>query len=98
MSPASRASPFKRRLPRSSSPHEAWGCRRGGRHPNRLRKLPAYQLDRAGTALLDASLMVGLGVVLLDEAYRAIDFDTITLLLGMMILFANLRLRGSSGW
>src|SRR6266404_564604 len=38
--------------------------------------------------------MVGLGVVSLDEAYRAIDFDTIALLLGMMIVVANLRLSG----
>ena len=57
-------------------------------------KLPGYQLDRAGAALLGASLMVGLGVISLDDAYRAIDFDTITLLLGMMILVANLRLSG----
>ncbi len=57
-------------------------------------KLPGYQLDRAGVALLGASLMVGLGVVSLDQAYRAIDFDTITLVLGMMILVANLRLSG----
>src|SRR3977135_2805820 len=57
-------------------------------------KLPGYQLDRAGAALLGASLMVGLGVVSLDQAYRAIDFDTITLLLGMMIVVANLRLSG----
>jgi Na+/H+ antiporter NhaD/arsenite permease-like protein len=57
-------------------------------------KLPFYQLDRAGAALLGASLMVALGVVSLDEAYRAIDFDTITLLLGMMIVVANLRLSG----
>ncbi|MGA7383914.1 MAG: anion transporter [Methylocella sp.] len=57
-------------------------------------KLPGYQLDRAGAALIGASLMVGVGVVPLDQAYRAIDFDTITLLLGMMILVANLRLSG----
>src|SRR6266581_2897099 len=57
-------------------------------------KLPGYRLDRAGAALLGASLMVGLGVVSLDEAYRAIDFDAITLLLGMMIVVANLRLSG----
>jgi di/tricarboxylate transporter len=65
-------------------------------------KLPGYQLDRAGAALLGASLMVGLGAVSLDQAYRAIDFDTITLLLGMMILVANLRLSGffrlASNW
>jgi Na+/H+ antiporter NhaD/arsenite permease-like protein len=57
-------------------------------------KLPGYHLDRAGAALLGASLMAGLGIVPLDEAYRAIDFDTITLLLGMMIVVANLRLAG----
>ena len=57
-------------------------------------KLPGYRLDRAGAALLGASLMVGLGVLPLEEAYRAINFDTITLLLGMMIVVANLRLSG----
>ena len=30
----------------------------------------------------------------MEEAYRAIDLDTITLLLGMMIVIANLRLSG----
>ena len=57
-------------------------------------KLPGYRLDRAGAALLGAALMVGLGVLPLEAAYRAIDFDTITLLLGMMILVANLKLSG----
>jgi Na+/H+ antiporter NhaD/arsenite permease-like protein len=57
-------------------------------------KLPGYHLDRAGAALLGACLMVWLGVLSLDEAYRAIDFDTIALLLGMMIVVANLRLSG----
>ncbi len=57
-------------------------------------KLPGYRLDRAGAALLGAALMVGFGVLPLDAAYRAIDFDTITLLLGMMILVANLKLSG----
>lgn len=57
-------------------------------------KLPGYRLDRAGAALLGASLMIGLGVLPLEEAYQAIDFNTITLLLGMMIVVANLRLSG----
>lgn len=57
-------------------------------------KLPGYQLDRAGAALLGASLMVALGAISLDQAYHAIDFDTITLLLGMMIVVGNLRLSG----
>ena len=33
-------------------------------------------------------------VLTLDEAYRAINFDTIILLFGMMIVVANLRLSG----
>jgi Na+/H+ antiporter NhaD/arsenite permease-like protein len=57
-------------------------------------KLPGFYLDRAGAALLGASLMVGLGVLSLDQALRAIDFDTIALLLGMMIVVGNLRLSG----
>lgn len=57
-------------------------------------RLPGLRLDRAGAALLGASLMVACGYLSLDDAYRAIDFDTVVLLLGMMILVANLRLSG----
>lgn len=57
-------------------------------------RFPGLRLDRAGAALVGASLMVGIGVLPLEEAYRAVDFDTITLLLGMMIVVANLRLSG----
>jgi Na+/H+ antiporter NhaD/arsenite permease-like protein len=57
-------------------------------------KLPGYRIDRAGAALLGATLMVAFGVLTIDEAYAAIDMDTITLLLGMMIVVANLRLSG----
>jgi Na+/H+ antiporter NhaD/arsenite permease-like protein len=59
-----------------------------------LGKLPLYRIDRAGAALLGGSLMVATGVLTLEEAYRAVDFDTIVLLLGMMIVVANLRLSG----
>src|SRR5262249_11664138 len=57
-------------------------------------KVAVYRIDRAGAALLGGSLMVGIGVLTPEEAYRAIDFDTITLLLGMMIVVANLRVSG----
>jgi Na+/H+ antiporter NhaD/arsenite permease-like protein len=57
-------------------------------------KIPLYRIDRAGVALLGGSLMVGTGVLTAEQAYRAIDFDTITLLLGMMIVVANLRVSG----
>jgi Na+/H+ antiporter NhaD/arsenite permease-like protein len=57
-------------------------------------RLPGFYLDRAGAALLGASLMVGSGGMSLDEALRSVDFDTIALLLGMMIVVGNLRLSG----
>jgi Na+/H+ antiporter NhaD/arsenite permease-like protein len=57
-------------------------------------RIPGLRLDRAGAALVGASLMVACGIMTLSEAYQAIDFDTITLLLGMMIVVANLRLSG----
>ncbi|MBI1202072.1 MAG: anion transporter [Rhodopseudomonas sp.] len=59
-----------------------------------LGKIPVYRIDRAGAALLGGSLMVGAGVLTSDEAYRAVDFGTIVLLTGMMIVVANLRLSG----
>jgi Na+/H+ antiporter NhaD/arsenite permease-like protein len=67
-----------------------------------LGKVPIYRIDRAGAALLGGSLMVAAGVLTLDEAYRAINLNTITLLLGMMIVVANLRVSGFfriiNGW
>jgi Na+/H+ antiporter NhaD/arsenite permease-like protein len=59
-----------------------------------LGRLPGSRLDRSGAALLGASLMVASGTLSLDEAYRAIDLETLALLLGMMILVANLRFAG----
>jgi Na+/H+ antiporter NhaD/arsenite permease-like protein len=60
-------------------------------------RLPGARLDRTGAALVGASLMVASGTLSLEEAYRAVDLDTLTLLLGMMILVANLRLAGFFG-
>ncbi len=67
-----------------------------------LGKIPVYRIDRAGAALLGGSLMVAAGVLTLDEAYRAVDLNTVTLLFGMMIVVANLRVSGFfrvvNGW
>jgi Na+/H+ antiporter NhaD/arsenite permease-like protein len=57
-------------------------------------RLPRSRLDRAGIALLGAALMIGLGVVSLPEAYAAIDWNTIVLLLGTMIIAAHLDASG----
>jgi Na+/H+ antiporter NhaD/arsenite permease-like protein len=53
-------------------------------------RVPLLSVDRPAAALLGAVLMVALGVLTPDGAARAIDPDTIGLLLGMMILSAYL--------
>jgi len=54
-------------------------------------RVPGLAIDRAGVALVGASLMIACGALPLDSAYKAVDLDTLTLLLGMMIIVANLR-------
>lgn len=54
------------------------------------RILPFIRLDRPTAAMCGAVAMVALGVIGLEDAYRAIDLDVIALLLGVMILAAYL--------
>lgn len=65
-------------------------------------RIPGLSIDRAGIALVGAGLMVASGALPLEDAYAAVDLDTITLLLGMMIVVASLRLSGFfsvvNGW
>ncbi len=55
-------------------------------------RLPFLHINRTAAAVVGAVLMVVTGVVPLDAAYQAIDYRTIVLLFGMMILIASLRL------
>ncbi len=57
-------------------------------------RLPGFRIDRPGAAIIGASFIVGVNALSLDQAYRAINFDTIILLFGMMIVVANLQLSG----
>ncbi|HEX3953685.1 MAG TPA: anion transporter [Stellaceae bacterium] len=57
-------------------------------------KLPPLRIDRAGIALVGGSLMLAIGAMNVAEVTQAIDFNTLALLLGMMIVVANLRLSG----
>ncbi|MBJ2153567.1 anion transporter [Paracoccus sp. IB05] len=65
-------------------------------------RMPFLRVDRTGAALIGAAFMIGCGVLTPEEAYQAVDLDTITLLLGMMIVVANLRISGFfslvTGW
>jgi Na+/H+ antiporter NhaD/arsenite permease-like protein len=67
-----------------------------------LGRIPGLRLDRAGVALTGAALMMAVGALSPQEAYRAVDLDTIVLLLGMMIVVAHLKLSGFfrlvAGW
>jgi Na+/H+ antiporter NhaD/arsenite permease-like protein len=60
--------------------------------------LPGFRVDRTGAAIIGASLMIGTGALSFDEAVQAIDYSTIVLLFGMMIVVANLRLSGFFRW
>lgn len=55
---------------------------------------PLFRIDRAGAALIGASLMIVTNVLNIEAAYRAIDYRTIVLLFSLMIVVANLRLSG----
>jgi Na+/H+ antiporter NhaD/arsenite permease-like protein len=65
-------------------------------------RAPYLRIDRTGAAIVGATLMVATGVLTLDEAYRAIDYRTLVLLFGMMVLIAHLRMarffRGTVHW
>ncbi len=61
----------------------------------RLRILP---IGRPAGALLGATLMVVSGAMSPEDSYRAIDGDTIVLLLGMMLITAELDQTGFFAW
>jgi Na+/H+ antiporter NhaD/arsenite permease-like protein len=61
----------------------------------RLKILPLY---RPAAALLGAVLMVATGVMKPEEAYAAVDYNTLVLLLGMMLICAYLSLAGFFDW
>ena len=63
-----------------------------------LGRIPGLVIDRAGIALLGAISMVVFHIVTVEQAIHAIDFSTILLLFGLMIISAQLRLGGFYSW
>ncbi len=59
-----------------------------------LGRIPGLRIDRAGIALVGAAAMLACGIVTMREAARAVDYETIVLLFGMMVVVAYLRLAG----
>ena len=62
------------------------------------RQLKILPLNRPAAALLGTVLMVALGILTPEQAYRAVDYDTLVLLLGMMLISAYLFLAGFFDW
>src|SRR5437016_8690713 len=62
------------------------------------RSLRILPLNRPAAALLGCVLMVACGVLTPEQAYRAVDYDTLVLLLGMMLIAAYLSLAGFFDW
>ncbi len=56
--------------------------------------LPGLRMNRATIALVGSGLLIGVGSIGLEEAWRAIDAKTIVFLLSMMIVNANLAYAG----
>ncbi|MCC6624462.1 MAG: anion transporter [Deltaproteobacteria bacterium] len=63
-----------------------------------LRRVRLLPIGRPAGALLGATAMVVIGAVTPEESYRAIDGDTILLLLAMMLLTAELAQTGFFAW
>ena len=58
------------------------------------RRLKILPLNRPAAAVLGAVLMVVTGVLTPEQVYRSVDYDTLVLLLGMMLISAYLFLAG----
>ncbi len=57
-------------------------------------KVPGLRMDRAGIALVGAAGMLACGVLSMRDAAKAVDYETIVLLFGMMVVVAYLRIAG----
>ena len=65
-------------------------------------RLPGFRVDRTGASIIGAALMIATNSLSIPQAYAAIDYNTIVLLFGVMIVVANLRVSGffmlASAW
>ena len=62
------------------------------------RRLKILPLNRPAAALLGTVLMVACGILTPEQAYRAVDHNTLVLLLGMSLLSAYFHLAGFFDW
>ncbi len=63
-----------------------------------LGRFPGIKIDRPGAAIIGATGMVALGILVPNEALHYIDFPTLVLLFSMMLIVASLHLSGFFDW
>jgi Na+/H+ antiporter NhaD/arsenite permease-like protein len=63
-----------------------------------VQRLPFVHLNRPAASLLGAVAMVVGGVLTLQDAYAAIDFDVLAFLLGLMLIVGYLEVGGFFEW
>lgn len=61
-------------------------------------RLPRVNIDRPSAAFFGAVSMIIFGIISFEEAIQSIDFKTLTLLLGMMIIIATIQADGFFDW
>lgn len=55
-------------------------------------RFPNLKMNRATISLAGATILLGLGAITTDIAFKLIDLNTIALIFSMMILNANLKI------
>ncbi len=63
-----------------------------------LGRIPGLRIDRAGIALVGAAAMLACGVLSMHDAAKAVDYETIVLLFGMMVVVAICDWPDFSAW
>lgn len=63
-----------------------------------LGRFPGLRVDRTGIALVAAILLLGIGALTSEQVVEAIDFPTIFILFGLMVLSAQYAASGFYDW
>jgi Na+/H+ antiporter NhaD/arsenite permease-like protein len=61
-------------------------------------RVPGFRIDRTGAALIGATALLVFRCITFEDAYAALNYRTLILLFGMMVVIANLRLSGFFRW
>ena len=63
-----------------------------------LGKLPGFKIDRTGAAIVGALAMLAVGSISAQASWNAIDYKTIGLLFGLMVVSGAFAVSGFYAW